>query len=189
MPFETTAKTDEIILATQEFAKHQSLIEAHALACKAVSDLFIRALRADNKPYKFDNVPPEPGYMNITLPNDSKHVYEVRLELVKKDHNIDLMYLKNAQNYDVLIKQFGKIMVYANTIFEILQKNVEKSYSEVMRWKLTVDESNSTMYIDKSHSKRVGFTIKKVKKPPVKNQPRPNPKKADSDDDVEDKLI
>lgn len=189
MPFQTTAKTDEIILATREFAKHQSLIEAHALACKAVADLFIRALRSNNKPYKFDNIPPEPGYMNITLPNDSTHLYQVRLELVKKDHNIDLKYLKNAQNYDVLVKQFGKMMVYANTIFEILQKNVQKSYPDVMKWKLNVDESNSTMYIEKDHSKRVGFTIKKVKKKIEKTPKKESAQttEIDPDEDVEDK--
>jgi hypothetical protein len=180
MPFALNDKKDEIDETMVVDAPRRVLIEAHAVASKPVSDLFQRALRADKKAFTFDGVAKQSGYMQIQAPGDNKHIYQIGLELVPKDHNVNLERFKNAKNFEQITVYLSKFFKHAETLFDMLKKAVEVEYPDVLDWKLNIDESNSTMYIDPDHSKRVGIVIHQI---PVTNQMRnklQTPKKEES---------
>ena len=162
MPFTKNDKEDEIDEVMKEDVPRRALIEAHALVSKPVTDLFQRTLRANKQAFTFDGVAKQSGYMQIQIPGDKRFIYKIGMELVPKDHNLDLSQFKNAKNFESITVSMSKFFKYAESIFEMLQGNVKKDCPMVMDWKLQIDNSNSTMYIDPSHSKRIGFTVQPI---------------------------
>lgn len=162
MPFQKNEKKDEIDQMAEVDLVQRQLIESHALVSKPVSDLLTRMLRANKKMFVFEGIAKEPGFMQIQIPGDEKRVFQIKMELVSKDYVLDLEQFKKASNYDGILRNLSKFFKYCQDIFQILVKNVEREYPDVLDWKLQLDESNSTMYIDSNHSKRIGFNVKQV---------------------------
>lgn len=162
MPFQKNDKKDEIDQMAEVDLTQRQLIESHALVSKPVSDLLTRMLRANKKSFVFDGIAKDPGFMQIQITGDNKRVFQVKMELVPKDYVLNLEQFKNAANYDNILRNLSKFFKYCQDIFQILVKSIEHDYPDVLDWKLQIDESNSSMYIDPDHSKRIGFNIKQV---------------------------
>lgn len=162
MPFSTNEKKDEIDDTMERDAPQRALLEAHAVASKPITDLFQRALRAKKKAFTFEGVAKQSGYMQIQAPGDNDHIYQIGLELVPKDHDVDLKRFKDAKNFDQITVNLSKFFKHSETLFDMLKKTVQKDYPDVLDWELKIDESNSTMYIDPDHSKRVGIVVHQI---------------------------
>jgi len=162
MPFKKNESKDEIDQMAEVDLVQRQLIEAHALVSKPVSDLLTRMLRANKKMFVFEGIAKEPGFMQIQIPGNEKRVFQIKMELVSKDYVLDLEQFKRASNFEGILQNLSKFFKYCQDIFQILVKNIEREYPDVLDWKLQLDESNSTMYIDPDHSKRIGFNVKQV---------------------------
>ena len=156
MGFTKNGQKDEIEIQSADDAKERVLIEAHAVASKPVSELILRALRANNKKFEFHGISGKSGYMDVTT---NGKMYRIAIDIVKSDYALDMTPFETAKNKDYLLVQLGKFALYCQTIFKILMETVNKQYPDAMTWKLTLDEKRSTMYIDPSHTKRVGFVV------------------------------
>jgi hypothetical protein len=166
MGFSKNGTKDEIDIQSAEDKKERVLIDAHAVASKPVSELILRALRTNNKKFEFHGIATKSGYMDVT----SNHkMYRIFVDLVRSDYVLDMTPFEAAKNKDYLLEQLGRFIKYCETIFAVLMETVHKIYPESKPWKLIVDENTSTMYIDKSHAKRVGFVVQTLKSVPKPN--------------------
>lgn len=156
MGFSKNGTKDEIDIQSTDDAKERVLIEAHAVASKPVSELILRMLRANKQKFEFHGISSKSGYMDVT---SNGKMYRVSIDLVKSDYVLDMAPFEKVKNKDYLLHQLGKFAIYCETIFKILMETVTKQYPSSLSWKLTLDKDTSTMYIDKDHSKRVGFVI------------------------------
>jgi hypothetical protein len=162
MPFQKNDKKDEIDQMSEVDLAQRQLIESHALVSKPVSDLLTRMLRANKKMFVFEGIAKDPGFMQIQIPGDNNKVFQIKMEIVPKTYVVNLEQFKKATNYENILRNLSKFFKYCQDIFQILVKNIEREYPAVLDWKLQVDESNSTMFIDPDHSKRIGFIITQV---------------------------
>lgn len=168
MPFVKNNKKDEISVMHDEDQHRRKMIEAHAVASKAVSTLMIRTLLSNNIKYRFDGIADKAGFIQIKVPKNDKRetaYYSIHLDIVPKDYQVDLSIFRDSENYSQVLIQLAKMQAYSDTIYGLLKSTVERDYLLVKDWKLTFDKDTSTFYIDPEHSKRIGFVITKLRNP------------------------
>ncbi|TXG85659.1 MAG: hypothetical protein E6R13_02025 [Spirochaetes bacterium] len=156
MGFSKNGTKDEIDIQSADDKKERVLIEAHAVASKPVSELILRALRANNQKFEFHGIASKCGYMDV---KSNGKMYRISVDIVKSDYELDMTPFESAKNKEYLLEQLGRFAKYCETIFDILMETVHKRYPESKSWKLTIDKEKSTMYINESHAKRVGFVV------------------------------
>ncbi len=156
MGFSKNGTKDEIDIRNADDAKERVLIEAHAVASKPVSELILRMLRANKQKFEFQGIATKSGYMDVT---SNGKMYRIIIDLVKSDYALDMAPFEKVKNKDYLLHQLGKFAIYCETIYKILMETVVKQYPSALSWKLTLDKETSTLYIDKEHSRRIGFVI------------------------------
>jgi len=162
MGFSKSGEKDEIDVQSDVDKKQRVLIEAHAVASKPVSELILRALRANKQNFQFQGIADKAGYMEVRSNNK---LYRVSVDIVKSDYMIDMTPFEQAKNKEYLLLQLSKFHSYCDTIFKVLMETVSKQYPESLNWKLTLDKNNSTLYIDPTHTRRIGFVIQQAKNP------------------------
>lgn len=159
MGFTKSGEKDEIDTQSELDKQQRVILEAHAVASRPVSELILRTLRANKHSFHFEGIADKSGYMEVK--SNGKN-YKVYIDIVKADYMIDMAPFELAKNKDYLLIQLSKFMLYCETIFKVLMETVSKQFPDSIGWKLTLDRERSTMYIDPTHQKRIGFVIQSL---------------------------
>jgi len=163
MRFSKNGKTDEIDDQLKDDNEIKAQSEAFYFASRPVSLLFQQTLRYKEQDFNFDKMAEHTAEIVVRMPN-STEVYHIYLDVVSKKHQVNLEPFKNAANFDYVKMQISKLFLYAEMIYDILRKSIEKQYPEVMDMKLKVDLETTTCYIDENFSKRIGVKVEKKHK-------------------------